>query len=47
LRETRVEAVKMNESVIPNENKEVNESVLVDDSYKMMVERIRRNMRRY
>ena len=47
LRETRVEAVKMNESVVPNENKEVNESVLVDDSYKMMVEKIRRNMRRY
>ena len=47
LRENRIESVKMNESVIPNENKEVNESVLVDDSYKMMVERIRRNMRRY
>ena len=47
LRETRIESVKMNESVVPNENKEVNESVLVDDSYKMMAEKIKRNMRRY
>ena len=47
LRETRVESVKMNESVVPNENKEVNESVLVDNSYKMMAEKIKRNMRRY
>ena len=47
LRETRMEAVKLEESVIPNENKEVNESVLVEDSYKMMAERIKRNMRRY
>ena len=47
MRETRVEAVKMNESTVPNENKEVNESVLVDDSYKMMAERIKRNMRRF
>jgi uncharacterized coiled-coil protein SlyX len=47
LRETRVESVKMNESVVPNENKEINESVLVEDSYKMMAEKIKRNMRRY
>ena len=47
LRETRIESVKMNESVVPNENKEVNESVLVDNSYKMMAEKIKRNMRRY
>ena len=47
LRETSIESVKMNESVVPNENKEVNESVLVDNSYKMMAEKIKRNMRRY
>ena len=47
MRETRVDAVKMNESIVPNENKEVNENVLVNDSYKMMVERIKRNMRKY
>ena len=47
LREKRIESVKMEESVIPNENKELNESVLVNDSYKMMSERIKRNMRRY
>ena len=47
LRETRVESVKMNESVVPNENKEVNESVLVNDSYKLMSEKIKRNMRRF
>ena len=47
LRENRMEAVKMEESVVPNENKELNESVLVEDSYKSMVERIKRNMRRY
>ena len=47
LREKRIESVKMEESVIHNENKELNESVLVNDSYKMMSERIKRNMRRY
>ena len=47
LREKRIESVKIEESVVPNENKEVNESVLVEDSYKMMAERIKRNMRRY
>ena len=47
LRETRVESVKMNESVAPNENKEVNESVLANDSYKLMSEKIKRNMRRF
>ena len=47
LRENRMDAVKMEESVVPNENKELNESVLVEDSYKSMVERIKRNMRRY
>ena len=47
LREKRMESVKMEESVVPNENKELNENVLVDDSYKMMAERIKRNMRRY
>ena len=47
LRETRMESVKIEESVVPNENKELNESVLVDDSYKMMAERIKRNMRRF
>ena len=47
LREKRIDAVKMEESVIPTETKELNESVLVDDSFKMMAERIKRNMRRY
>ena len=47
LREKRMEAVKMEESVVPNENKELNESVLVEDSYKAMAERIKRNMRRF
>ena len=47
LREKRIESVKMEESVVPTENKELNESVLADDSYKMMAERIKRNMRRY
>ena len=48
LRENRIESVKIEESVVPNENKElVNESVLADDSYKMMAERIKYNMRRY
>ena len=48
LRESRMEAVKLEESVVPNDNKElVNESVLAEDSYKMMAERIKYNMRRY
>ena len=47
LREKRIEAVKMDENVVPTESKELNESVLVEDSYKMMAERIKRNMRRY
>ena len=48
LRENRIESVKIEENVVPNENKElVNESVLADDSYKMMAERIKYNMRRY
>ena len=47
LRENRIESIKMEESVVPTDNKELNESVLVDDSYKMMAERIKRNMRRY
>ena len=47
LREKRIEAVKMDENVVPTEAKELNESVLVEDSYKMMAERIKRNMRRY
>ena len=47
LREKRMEAVKLEENVVPNENKELNESVLVEDSYKMMAERIKRNMRRF
>ena len=47
LREKRIEAVKMEENVVPTEAKELNESVLVEDSYKMMAERIKRNMRRY
>jgi hypothetical protein len=47
LREKRIEAVKMEESVVPTESKELNESVLASDSYKMMAERIKRNMRRY
>ena len=47
LREKRIESVKIVENVIPNENKEVSESVLVNDSYKMMAERIKRNMRKY
>ena len=47
LREKRMEAVKLEENVVPNENKELNESVLAEDSYKMMAERIKRNMRRF
>ena len=48
LRETRMESVKLEENVVPNENKDlVNESVLADDSYKMMAERIKYNMRRF
>jgi hypothetical protein len=47
LREKRIESVKMEENVIQTEAKELNESVLVEDSYKMMAERIKRNMRRY
>ena len=47
LREKRIESVKMEESVVPTEAKELNESVLANDSYKMMSERIKRNMRRY
>ena len=47
LREKRIEAVKMEESVIPTESKELNESVLASDSYKMMAERIKRNMRKF
>ena len=47
LREKRIDAVKMEENVVPTETKELNESVLVDDSYKMMAERIKRNMRRF
>ena len=47
LREKRMEPVKIVENVVPNENKEMNESVLVEDSYKMMAEKIKRNMRRF
>ena len=47
MREKRIESVKIVENVVPNENKEVNESVLENNSYKMMAEKIRRNMRRY
>ena len=47
LREKRIEPVKMEESVVPTEVKDLNESVLANDSYKMMSERIKRNMRRY
>jgi uncharacterized coiled-coil protein SlyX len=48
LRENRIESMKIEENVVPNENKElVNESVLADDSYKMMAEKIKYNMRRY
>ena len=47
LREKRMESVKLEENVIQNENKELNESVLATDSYKMMAERIKRNMRRF
>ena len=47
LREKRIESVKMEESVVPTESKELNESVLVENSYKMMAERIKRNMRRF
>ena len=47
LREKRIEAVKMEENVVPTEAKELNESVLADDSFKMMAEKIKRNMRRY
>ena len=47
LREKRIDSIKMEENVVPTENKEMNESVLVDDSYKMMAEIIKRNMRRF
>ena len=47
LREKRIEAVKMEEGVVPTESKELNESVLTSDSYKMMAERIKRNMRKF
>ena len=47
LREKRIESVKMEESVVPVDAKELNESVLTDDSYKMMAERIKYNMRRF
>ena len=47
MREKRMESVKIVENVIPNENKDVNESVLANDSYKMMVEKIKRNMRKF
>ena len=48
LREKRMESVKIEENVVPNDNKElVNESVLADDSYKMMAERIKYIMRRF
>jgi uncharacterized coiled-coil protein SlyX len=47
LREKRIDAVKMEESTVPTESKELNESVLAEDSYKMMAERIKRNMRRF
>jgi hypothetical protein len=48
LRENRIESVKIEENVVPNENKElVNESVLAEESYKMMAEKIKYNMRRY
>ena len=47
LREKRMETVKLEENVVLNENKELNESVLTEDSYKMMAERIKRNMRRF
>jgi uncharacterized coiled-coil protein SlyX len=47
MREKRIESVKIVENVVPNENKEINESVLEDNSYKMMAEKIKRNMRRY
>ena len=47
LREKRIDSVKMEESVVPTEAKELNESVLADDSFKMMAEKIKRNMRRF
>ena len=47
MREKRMESVKIVENVIPNENKDVNESVLANDSYKMMAEKIKRNMRKF
>ena len=47
LREKRINSVKMEESVVPTENKELNESVLASDSYKMMAEKIKRNMRKF
>ena len=47
LREKRIEAVKMEENVVPTENKELNESVLSESSYQMMAERIKHNMRRF
>ena len=47
LREKRMESVKIEENVVPNENKEMNESVLANNSYKMMAEKIKYNMRKY
>ena len=47
LREKRIESVKMEESVVPNESKELNENVLLNDSFKMMAEKIKHNMRKF
>ena len=47
LREKRMESVKIEENVVPNENKEMNESVLANNSYKMMAEKIKYNKRKY
>ena len=47
LREKRMGSVKMEEGVANTEIKDVNESVLTSDSYKMMAEKIKRNMRSF
>ena len=47
LREKRMGSVKMEEGVANSEIKDVNESVLTSDSYKMMAEKIKRNMRSF
>ena len=47
LREKRMGSIKREEGIANSEIKDVNESVLTSDSYKMMAEKIKRNMRSF